>query len=146
MGEDPTFFVCGPRPMLDSMVKELSKLRIPERRLRISPSPVPFPESAKSSKEDFELTLHIGKTIQKIPARYDETLLTAFERAGIYVHSACRCGSCGFCRVKVLSGDYLYLPAEDGRRAADAEMNYVHSCSAFPREDMELILNIPADL
>ena len=146
MGEDPTFFVCGPRPMLDSMVKELSKLHISERRLRISPSPVPFPESENPSKEVFELTLHMGKTIQRIPARYDETLLTAFERAGIYVHSACRCGGCGFCRVKVISGDYHYLPADDGRRAADKELNYVHSCSAFPREDMELMLDLPAYL
>ena len=147
MGEDPTFFVCGPKPMLESMQAELQKLHIPSRRIRIEPASVFVLPSdlPKPSKETFELTLHIGKSIQRIPARFDESLLTAFERAGIRVHSACRAGSCGFCRVKVLSGDYLYLPTLDGLRAADKELHYVHSCSAFPKGDMELLLDIPSD-
>lgn len=147
MGEDPTFFVCGPKPMLDAVSSELAELSIPKRRIRIEPASVfVLPgDLPKPSKEVFELTLHIGKTSQTIPARFDESLLTAFERAGIRVHSACRAGSCGFCRVKVLGGDYLYLPTLDGLRAADKELHYVHSCSAFPKGDMELLLDIPSD-
>ncbi len=148
MGEDPTFFICGPKPMIEAMVLELDKLGIPKRRIRIEPpsihgvpSSLPVPE-----KEAFELTLHIGTMVRRIPARFDEPLLTAFERAGILVHNSCRAGSCGYCRVKALTGTCHYLPSLDGLRAADKEMGYVHSCSAFPTSDMELILNIPSDL
>ena len=145
MGQDPTFFVCGPKPMIDSMVGELMKLDIPQRRLHIEgPSLQGFPgHMEESEKAVFHLSLHIGKSVTVIEARNDESLLTSFERAGILVHNRCRSGACGCCRVKVLSGDYRYLPSRDGRREGDKEMNYVHACCTFPCSDMELLLDIP---
>ena len=145
MGEDPTFFVCGPKPMLEGMKDALTQLGVARKRLRIEPPSIVVDPSSLPTpkKETYELTLHIGRSIQKIPARYDEPLLTSFERAGILVESACRAGACGHCRVKVMRGEYVYLPSADGRRAADKELNYVHSCCAFPTSDMELLLDIP---
>ena len=148
MGEDPTFFVCGPAPMLETVGRELEKLHIPSRRIRMETPSVNVSADAlpTPAKEICELTLHIGKSLTMIPARSDETLLTAFERAGIFVHNACRSGACGYCRVKVLSGEFFYAPTSDGRRHTDKELNYVHSCSAYPLGDMELLLDIPHDL
>lgn len=148
MGEDPTFFVCGPKPMVDSMISQLQKLDIPKRRLQIEgPSLNGYPgHMEEADKATYRLTIHIGKSVTRIDARNDESLLTSFERAGIFVRNGCRSGACGCCRVKVLGGKYQYLPSVDGRRAGDKEMNYVHACCTFPRSDMELLLDIPRTL
>ena len=77
-----------------------------------------------------------------IPAKASESIAVALERAGLKIHTACRSGSCGFCRIKVLDGPYYVCPQNDGRRGADKDFNYVHACSTYPTGSMKIKLNI----
>lgn len=139
MGEDPTFFICGPKVMQDFVVKELKELNIPERRIRIEPS---ASEPDQPNDKEYTIVVKQGLYEQEIPAKGNESILIALERAGYVTHSACRAGACGFCRIKILSGSYFVSASEDGRRAVDKEYNYVHSCSAYPTSDLVIKVNI----
>ena len=68
--------------------------------------------------------------------------ISALERAGIRIETACRSGACGFCRTKVLSGSVYICPENDGRRAADKDFGYVHACAAYPTSDLTIKIPI----
>ena len=139
MGEDPTFFISGPKVMQDFLLNELKELNIPERRIRIEPS---ASEIDKPNDKEYKILVKQGLYEQEIPAKGNESILIALERAGYVTHSACRAGACGFCRIKVLSGSYYVVANEDGRRATDKQFNYVHSCSTYPTSDLVIKVNI----
>ena len=132
MGDDPTFFICGPNEMKDFVLASLEELNIPSRRIRIeSYNKIDLLKLSDYPKEMinkvFNITINIGLSIKKIKAYAKESILNALERNGILINSACRGGSCGYCRLKVIEGEYYYHPALDGRRRADKEFNYIHS-------------------
>ncbi len=145
---DTTYFVCGPQVMYNFVRGELDKLNVPKRRIRYEvfgqvrdiTKFQDFPQDAKD--KTFTITVMQGIQETRIPAMATESIATALERAGLKVHTACRSGACGFCRMKVQSGDYYVCPTGDGRRAADKDFNYVHACSTYPLSDMTVKVNI----
>jgi CDP-4-dehydro-6-deoxyglucose reductase, E3 len=50
-------------------------------------------------------TLRSGTSFE---ARSDETILAAATRAGVWLPSACRAGSCGSCKAKVVTGEFFH--------------------------------------
>lgn len=145
---DSTFMICGPRAMHSYVKKQLEKLNVDKRRIRYDVPGQPddislskgYPEGVKD--QVFELTVRQGIHETVIPARASESIASALERAGLKIHTACRSGSCGVCRIKVISGEYYVNPENDGRRGADKDFNYVHACSAYPLSDLCIKLNI----
>ena len=76
-----------------------------------------------------------------IKASSNETVLCAFERAGIVVPARCHTGECGFCRSKLVSGK-VYIPeGEDRRRIADMQFNFIHPCCCYPESDLVVRIN-----
>ena len=146
--EDTTYFVCGPQVMYDFLAKELEKLRIPKRRIRFEvfgqARDITKFEGYPVEKKDevYKLTVCMGIDEKEIPAKANEPIAVALERAGLKIHTACRSGACGFCRLKVLSGEFFVCPANDGRRHADIDFNYVHACSTYPLSDIKIRVNI----
>ena len=98
--------------------------------------------TAEVKDKVFDLTVVRGIHEDVIPARATESIVTALERAGILIETACRSGECGLCRTKVLSGDVFVCPEGDGRRAADKVFGYVHACSAYPVSDCKIKIPI----
>lgn len=145
---DCSYFVCGPQAMYRFLRGEVSKLGVPARRLRFEvfgqPKDVTAFEGYPKELADRSFKLTVVRGIQKdvIDARACESLVTACERAGIILLTDCRSGECGFCRTKVLSGEYFVSPEGDGRRAADKDFNYVHACSTYPLSDMTIKIPI----
>ncbi len=145
---DTTYFVCGPQVMYDFVRGELEKLEIPQRRIRYEVFGQvrdilkfdDFPRELRDS--EFKISVMQGICETVINAKATESIAVALERAGLKIHTACRSGSCGFCRIKVLSGKYFVCPTGDGRRGADKDFNYVHACSTYPLEDMKIKINI----
>ena len=145
---DTSFFICGPQVMYTFLQEELKKLEIPARRIRFevfgqAKDITAYDGYPKEKKDEvYSLTVVRGIHEDIIPARADESLVTALERAGIRIETGCRSGECGFCRTKVLSGDFYICPQGDGRRAADKDFGYVHACSAYPLSDMKIKIPI----
>jgi ferredoxin len=127
---------------------EIKKLDVPARRVRFEvfgqAKDITTFEGYPVEKKDETYTVTVMRGIHKdeIPAKANESLVVALERAGIRIETACRSGECGFCRTKVLSGEYYVCPENDGRRAADKDFNYVHACAAYPLSDMTIRIPI----
>lgn len=136
-----SFFVCGPQALYCFFAKEAEKMRIPRRRLRwevsgpnrvIAAHPA-FPKGAR--EKEYRLTVCRDWDQKTIPARAEEPILVALERAGIAADSRCRSGQCGICRAELISGEVFIEPETDARRRVDVQYGFIHSCSTYPVAD-----------
>ncbi|SHH75056.1 iron-sulfur cluster-binding domain-containing protein [Sporanaerobacter acetigenes] len=142
--EDRTFIICGPKGMYDYLDGELAKLNIPRRRIR-KEAPgeandiTKYPDYPQDLKDEvFNIVVHIGTSNVTIPAKATDTILVSLEKAGIASPSECRSGECGFCRSKLIAGDVYIKKDVDGRRIADKMYGYIHPCSTYPTENLEI--------
>ena len=147
--EEYSVFVCGPRAMYRFLESELPKLELPEKYIRreimgvakdISEIPG-YPVDAAG--KCFTLTILQGPNEYTIPASSEESILVAIERAGIIAPSRCRAGECGWCRSKVISGEYFALEENESRRYSDRVTDNIHPCVTFPVGNM--VIEVPAE-
>ncbi len=145
--EDTSVFVCGSQGMYDFIENEAKKLGIKRRRLRfdaygdyrLTKRDV---EVAETKEKTYTVTVTLNDGIEhKITAKGNESLLVAFERAGLAAPSHCRSGECGWCRCRLAAGT-VYMPEKtERRRAYDKETGYIHACCAFPTSDCVVFIN-----
>ena len=136
---DSTYFICGPKAMYDFVLKELNELKVNKRRIRKEVYQDNYSD-VKREKYTLEVVRGIDSTF--IDCYSNESLALALEKARIKIHTRCRSGVCGICRVRVLDGEY-YIPKDnDLRRQTDKEFGYVHSCSTYPRSNIKIKINI----
>ena len=95
-------------------------------------------DRAVAEPRTFHLTVHIRDQVYTVPAKENETLLTAMERAAINAPNKCRAGGCGYCHSKWLGGEYVIADGRDGRREADRKFGFIHPCVTYPAGDMEI--------
>ena len=141
-------FVCGSQGMYDYAEGECKKLGLKKKDIRfdaygqyrLSSRDAEFTDAHKD--KTYEITLIMNDGIEhKIPARADEPVLVALERAGIEAPGKCRSGECGFCRSKLASGE-VYTPERvERRRQYDKETGYIHPCCTFPKSDLRILIN-----
>lgn len=146
--ESYSIFVCGSQGMYDYVENEAQKLGLRRKfvrfdaygQYRLTKRDEEFTNEFKD--KTFELTVVTNDGIErKIPARADEPILVAFERAGIEAPSKCRSGECGFCRSKLVSGE-CYTPGKvERRRQYDKVTGYIHPCCTFPKSDCRILIN-----
>ncbi|MCR4671217.1 MAG: 2Fe-2S iron-sulfur cluster binding domain-containing protein [Saccharofermentans sp.] len=145
---DHSYFVCGSQGMYDYIDGELAKLSVPDRRIRrdaygqyrLSDRDKDQIDPASDKVYKIEVTSNDGIT-RTVPAKECETVLTAFERAGIRAPSHCRSGECGFCRSHLISGEVYAPDRVDSRRGYDVAKGYIHPCSCFPKSDLKISIN-----
>jgi ferredoxin-NADP reductase len=139
-----TYFICGPQLMYEFMDEEISKLKIPQDRIRkevygeikeISSFP-DYP--TEKAEKIFNIKVQMGSIIKEIPAKSTDTVLVSMEKAKLAAPSSCRSGECGFCRSYLKSGDIFVSPKSDGRREADKDFKFFHPCSSYPLSDLEI--------
>ena len=145
---DHSYFICGSAGMYDYIDGELAKLSVPARRIRrdaygqykLSDRDKDQIDPASDKTYTIMVTTNDGIT-RAIPSRECETVLTAFERAGIKAPSRCRSGECGFCRSHLISGE-IYAPDRvESRRGYDVAKGYIHPCSCFPKSDLKITID-----
>lgn len=136
-----TIYLSGPAAMIHFVNGEIKKLGLARGQVRQEMSgtvnPYFFKNYPVEAKDKvFQMTVKTRDQVQTIPARSDESLLVAMERAGIIAPSSCRSGVCGACRSYVAKGK-VFIPFP-GRRKADEDYGYVNTCVTFPIEDLTL--------
>ena len=138
-----TFYLCGPPGLYEFCIPELEKLGIPRRKIRKEVYGKPlnichypgWPENIAET-DIFNVKVNRGQGIEAVAS---ESLLTTLEKNGLIVPSLCRSGECSMCRVKVVSGK-VFQPAGVPVRKSDRQYGYVHSCVAYPLEDLEIVI------
>ncbi len=146
--DDYSVFVCGPKAMYAAMDKELAKLALPRRRVRMEvPGEYGDPTEDEAYPKEaagktYQVTVVIRGEKQTVPCKAEQSLLSAMEQAGIKAPSHCRSGECSFCR-SLLEDGQVYIPASvDGRRMADIKFNWIHPCISYPLSDVTLALAV----
>ncbi|MBU2549107.1 MAG: 2Fe-2S iron-sulfur cluster binding domain-containing protein [Proteobacteria bacterium] len=140
---DKTFYLCGPEVMYRFCRAELDKMGVAPRRVRSEgygpPADVTrepgWPEDV-AAEARFTVRVRNGREFE---ARAGETLLSSLERAGITVPSSCRSGECSLCRIKMISGR-VFQPRGARVRKSDRRFGWIHSCLAYPLEDLEILI------
>ena len=134
-----SIFVCGPGGLYKFLETELPKLQIERKYIRFEV----FSSGKKVDEEpnEYNITVINRENETVIKASSNETVLCAFERAGIEVPARCHTGECGFCRSKLVSGK-VYIPeGEDKRRIADMQFDFIHPCCCYPESNLVIRIN-----
>ncbi|MFI3138550.1 MAG: 2Fe-2S iron-sulfur cluster-binding protein, partial [Methylococcaceae bacterium] len=137
------FYICGPTPMLESLVPALKDCKVPDTHIHFEafgPSSLKR-RSAKGSVTDaqneaanaiFVNFSKSGKQLQWSPLAGN--LLELAESQGISVNSDCRAGHCGSCQTKILSGEIAYGQPPD----YDPEPGTCLLCVCSPKTSITL--------
>lgn len=150
------FYICGPRPMMESLIPALEEWGVPDQHIhyeafgpasisRATRKAAPAPaqpkaaaQTAQSAKQGAPAkTVKVtfkksGKTL--VWDGRDDTLLDFAERHGIEVSSGCRAGGCGSCQTEIAAGEVAYTQAPD----FDADDGCCLLCVSRPAKDLTL--------
>ena len=120
------FYVCGPTPMMESLVPALADWGVPEDRIHfeafgpasIKRRQVAMTAAAMPMSEHAEraIVVSFARCGKQLPWQSAAGSLLEFAEAnGMAVTSGCRAGSCGSCQTTIQSGEvaYLQLPEYD---------------------------------
>jgi ferredoxin-NADP reductase len=118
------YYICGPTPMLQSLVPALEDWGVPDGRIHFEafgPASIPRRKSANVAKvaahgdDQSEAVLvsfaKSGKKEAWTPGM--GSLLDFAEGHGIAVSSGCRAGGCGSCQTSIRTGEVAYTQAPD---------------------------------
>ena len=141
------FYLCGPTPMLESLVPALEDWGVPDARIHFEafgPASVKRKSAAltpsahpPASNEEAAVTVNFAKSGQQLswPAG-GTSLLDLAESQGIAVNSGCRAGSCGSCQTTIRAGEVSYQQAPD----YDPEPGTCLMCVCKPKTNVVLEL------
>lgn len=138
--------LCGPKPMMEAVKTILAELGVPPQQVEVEvfvgTEPPKVPEDQGSASVDADSNtpalsckvsfVRSGKVITLIQPK---TLLEAAEDIGVNIDYSCRVGSCGVCKVKLLSGS-VTMEVEDALDDHDKAQNMVLACQAIPTGDV----------
>lgn len=128
------FYVCGPAPMMETLVPALADWGVPETRIhyeafgpatvsRRTTTPVGAPGLAVSfAQSGIQADWHAG------------SLLDLAEANGVKVESGCRSGGCGACQTAIVSGSVAY----EQRPEYEVEAGSCLLCLAKPNSGLVL--------
>ena len=137
------FFICGPPPMMDQLLKDLKAWGVPEGDVaieafgpktvkRVAPN-IEGGAAVKPSEATIEVTF--AKSGKSFPWNGGGVSLLEFaEKHGISINFGCRAGNCGTCLTAVKQGEVDYL-VEQG---AKPEAGSCLACIAVPKTNVVL--------
>ena len=133
--------ICGPPAMMDAIKDMLMELGVPKAQIKTeafgTAKRIP---SVKSTVEP----LPVGQPVPKVKFSISQktadlhpnkTVLEAADECGVDIDNSCRSGTCGSCRVKLLSGQ-VSMDVEDGLEPDDKANGYILACQAVSKEDV----------
>lgn len=132
------FYLCGPPPMMASLVPALRAWGVSPGDLRyeaFGPASVASAENLAPTPLTEPLEIRFANSGQTLTwDGCDTNLLDLAERNGVAVASGCRSGSCGTCETEILAGevDYVVPPT------FDVTPGHCLLCVATPRAPLVL--------
>ena len=138
---DCQFYMCGPPPMQNALIKELQAWGVAEKDIkwesfgkRKGKKPAASTVGDKvPSVEPIEIVFARSGKVGKWSSE-DETVLDVAEAAGVAMESGCRAGQCGTCATAIKQGSVRYLE-EPGTQPLPGTCL---TCMAVPKEGLVL--------
>lgn len=136
--------ICGPVPMMEAVKKVLTELGVPGERVKTEsfglalgkPEPTPTQAATLSGTGTDEKaagvvlpTATFSRSDKSASLPPDKVILDVADEIGVEIDNSCRVGTCGTCRVKLLSGQ-VTMAIEDGLEPGDKEQGVILACQA----------------
>jgi ferredoxin-NADP reductase len=107
------FYICGPAPMLESLVPALEAWGVPPSRIHFEafgPSSLKRRQPSEETRAgEAEVTVTFTRSRKQISWRPSAGSLLEFAEAnGVSVASGCRAGGCGSCQTTINTGEITY--------------------------------------
>lgn len=137
------FYLCGPQPMMQSLVSGLEALGIPPADIHceaFGPASLPGRQPATRNPPPENAIAHqvyFSRSGRRVTWQTGAgSLLELAEAEEIEVDSGCRAGGCGACQTRIESGEVHYEEQPD----ADIESGHCLLCTSTPKSDLVLQL------
>jgi 3-ketosteroid 9alpha-monooxygenase subunit B len=131
------WYICGPANLKRNLESALPSRGVSRSRIHTevfaSPSSTVASLSSTGTRSRVRLA-DSGAVLESMPG---EVLLQTLERYGYRPDFNCRVGTCGTCRMRLLSGQ-VHPSDADGLTPSERAAGYVLSCSAQPDGDIVL--------
>jgi ferredoxin-NADP reductase len=133
----PRAHICGPPPMMDAVKAALLGLGMTEANIKTEAFGTikrdPTARGAASNEIAGRVFFQASNT--SAPVTVDATILEVADGAGVFIDNACRSGTCGSCRVRLVSGN-VRMAVEDSLTERDKADGYILACQAKIRADV----------
>jgi ferredoxin-NADP reductase len=137
------FYLCGPAPMMESLVPALNDWGVPDPRIHFEafgPASIKRRQTAtatvaKPEAVDSDIVVTFAKSGKELPWQPAAGSLLEFAEAnGITVNSGCRAGGCGSCQTTIRNGELAYRQTPD----FDPEPGTCLLCVCTPKTSIAL--------
>jgi ferredoxin-NADP reductase len=149
--------LCGPPPMMAAVQALLAELGVPREQVKTEVfGPARGPAAAAVSPQGggqaraqaeqkaaaggagvLPATVTFARSGKSAPLAPDGTVLEAAEAVGVEIPTSCRAGTCGTCKVRLLSGT-VTMEVADGLTPEDKAWGFVLACQARAHGDVEV--------
>src|SRR5262249_7226075 len=93
----------------------------------------PAAKTVRSTQIVGKVEFHASDASAPVPA--DATILDIADDLGVFIDNACRSGTCGSCRVRLISGT-VSMAVQDGLSDHDRAERYILTCQAKVQGDV----------
>jgi ferredoxin-NADP reductase len=123
--------ICGPISMMDAVKKALLEIGVPPSSIFTESFGAEQKQAAPSPTANGTTgtTITFQASQRSVPLPDGQTILDAAEAASVNIENSCRVGTCGTCKVKLLSGK-VTMECQDGLSADDRNSGFVLACQA----------------
>lgn len=139
------FYICGPTPMMESLVPALEDWGIPDGHIHFEafgpasikrkPSATTSVATSQAEATGAEIVVTFFKSGKQLPWQSSVGNLLEFaESNGIAVNNGCRAGSCGTCQTTIRAGEVAYRQPPD----YDPEPGTCLLCVCTPKTSVTL--------
>lgn len=129
--------LCGPLAMMNAVTAALLDLGVPPERIKKeafgTETRDPTRKAASTGRIIGRVTFQMSQV--SAPIAENDTILDVADRAHVFIDNACRSGTCGACRVKLLSGK-VRMPVEDSLTQGEKDRGYILACQALAESDV----------
>ena len=159
--------LCGPPGMMKAMHAVLDELKVPKDQIKEEsfggakspPSKVPAaaPAGVPAPAAGQEPTVNVNEKAEAAPAsagatlkkvlfkkagktveiKDGESVLELSETSGVEIPFQCRVGTCGVCKVQLISGD-VTMAVQDALTEEDKTAGTILACQAMAQSDLEI--------
>lgn len=133
--------LCGPVAMMETAKQALTELGVPRERIKTEAFGPALGRPEPATRSSAIAALHEGLPSEPLPTVVfassgksaplppDTAILDVADEIGVEIDNSCRVGTCGVCRVKLLSGT-VTMAVEEGLQPSDKEQGIVLACQA----------------
>lgn len=136
--------ICGPPPMMDAIISMLETLDVPKENIKTEafgpakrPAKPPSDGAVSDAPTAEAATVTFRQSGKSAPLPADSTVLDVADELDIEIENSCRTGSCGSCKVKLLSGT-VTMECEDGLDPGEKEDGFILACQAQSAGNVEV--------